>query len=100
MVLIFNYEDGDWLLLTHVGHFWNLDVHGHYGMFLALFASPLGRVPEQILQRRRLQICPPFLQSLHYGKERLRCFYMIRKKLMIYMFECKSMILLYSLINN
>lgn len=43
--------DDNHFLHARMGHLWHINVHGHHGMLPSLFTSPLGRVPEQVLQR-------------------------------------------------
>ena len=48
--------DANTILRVSVDNFWSADVHGLDGMLPALPATALGRVPEQVLQGRRVQV--------------------------------------------
>ena len=41
---------------------WSADLHGQSGVFLALFATALGVVPEQVLRGQRVLVLTLFLQ--------------------------------------
>lgn len=55
------------LLCLHCGHAGGADGHGDFVSILACSALTLGRVPEQVLPWRWLQVCPIQLQNCGAG---------------------------------
>lgn len=61
------------VLRFDLGHIWHIDVHGYNGVLFAFVASALGRVPKQVLQRRRVQVHAAFLSLQYLGEKGRKC---------------------------